>query len=147
MLKHPSGCFFYLIYEVVIYVKLNERQKRFADEYIICGNSEQAAIRAGYSKSYARGNAHKLLAHVSIKEYIEERNKAIESKKIATMQEVKEFWTNVLSNVDIELKERLKASEYLAKSSGGFIDKVQHSGHITSDVEIIITGDDSDVET
>lgn len=52
-------------------MKLTERQRRFADEYIKLGNIEQAAINAGYSKAYARGNAHKLVANVSISEYIE----------------------------------------------------------------------------
>ena len=40
--------------------KLNDRQRRFADEYLIDLNAERAAIRAGYSKRYARGNAYKM---------------------------------------------------------------------------------------
>lgn len=52
---------------------MNERQKRFADEYLVDLNAEQAAIRAGYSERYARGNAHKLVANSCIAKYIAER--------------------------------------------------------------------------
>lgn len=52
---------------------MNERQRRFADEYLIDLNAEQAAIRAGYSERYARGNAHKLVANSGISEYIKKR--------------------------------------------------------------------------
>ena len=52
---------------------MNERQMRFAEEYIIDLNCEAAAIRAGYSPKYARGNAHKLVANSCIKEYIQKR--------------------------------------------------------------------------
>ena len=52
---------------------MNERQKRFADEYLIDLNCEAAAIRAGYSPKYARGNAHKLVANSCIQEYIQQR--------------------------------------------------------------------------
>ncbi|HLR58904.1 MAG TPA: terminase small subunit [Pseudogracilibacillus sp.] len=76
--------------------KLTLKQQKFADEYIIIGNTEQAAIKAGYSKSYARGNAHKLVANVSIKAYIEERLEEIKSEKVATQQEVMEFLTSVM---------------------------------------------------
>ena len=46
--------------------KLNERQKLFASEYLVDLNAEAAAIRAGYSPKYARGNAHKLVANSCI---------------------------------------------------------------------------------
>lgn len=52
---------------------MNERQKRFADEYLIDLNAEAAAIRAGYSPKYARGNAHKLVANSCIQDYIQKR--------------------------------------------------------------------------
>lgn len=60
---------------------MNERQRRFADEYLIDLNAEAAAVRAGYSSRYARGNAHKLVANGCIKQYIDER---IEERKKRT---------------------------------------------------------------
>jgi phage terminase small subunit len=52
---------------------VNERQRLFGDEYLKDLNAEAAAIRAGYSPRYARGNAHKLVANSCIKAYISER--------------------------------------------------------------------------
>ena len=72
---------------------MNERQKRFADEYIICGIARQAAIAAGYTDKYAKVYAHKLLANVRIKEYIDQRLKELESEKIANQTEVLQFLT------------------------------------------------------
>ena len=37
--------------------KLNERQRRFADEYIISGNAYQSALKAGYSEKYAKARS------------------------------------------------------------------------------------------
>ena len=75
---------------------LTTRQKMFADEYLISGNAEQSAIKAGYSEKYARGNAHKLVANSCIKEYIDEKLKEIESSKIADAAEVMRYLTSVM---------------------------------------------------
>lgn len=53
--------------------RLNDRQRLFGDEYLKDLNAEAAAIRAGYSPRYARGNAHKLVANSCIKAYISKR--------------------------------------------------------------------------
>ena len=75
---------------------LTPKQKKFADEYIITGNATQSAIEAGYSKKYANTNASKLLQNTTIKEYIEERFKQIESHKIATADEVLQVLTSII---------------------------------------------------
>lgn len=77
-------------------MKLTLKQQRFADEYIKTGNVEQSAINAGYSKSYSRGNAHKLVANVSVKEYIDERLEEIKSESIADQTEIMQYLTSVL---------------------------------------------------
>lgn len=60
---------------------MKERQKRFADEYIKTGNIEQSALEAGYSKTYARSQSHKLLANVGIKAYIDEQMEEIHKRR------------------------------------------------------------------
>lgn len=76
--------------------KLNERQKRFADEYIITGTAYSAAIKAGYTEKYARARSHKMLENIRIKAYIDERMKEIKTEKIADQQEVMEFLTAIM---------------------------------------------------
>ncbi|KGN00324.1 terminase small subunit [Clostridium botulinum] len=123
-------------------MKLTPKQKAFADYYIQLGNATEAAIKAGYSKRTARFIGNENLTKPYIKDYIEERNKTIESKRIADMKEVKEFWTNVLRDEEVETKDRLKASEYIAKTSGAFLDKVEHSGNVSNEVNITIDGEE-----
>ena len=89
------------------------KQQRFADEYIISANATQAV---GYSPKYANTNASKLLQNTTLQYYLKGRNKELESQKIADMREVKEFWTNTLRDEENEIKDRLKASEYIAKT-------------------------------
>ena len=76
--------------------KLTLKQQRFADEYIICGNATEAAIKAGYSSKYANTNASKLLQNTTIKSYIDERLEESKSEKVADQQEVLEFLTSVM---------------------------------------------------
>ena len=52
---------------------LNERQRRFADEYPIDLNATQAAIRAGYSEKTAYSVGHRLLKNVEIQKCIQAR--------------------------------------------------------------------------
>lgn len=67
------------------------KQKAFADYFIETGNAYKSAIKAGYSENYAKGNVIKLLENESVKSYIEERMKEIESERIAKAEEVLAF--------------------------------------------------------
>lgn len=75
---------------------MNERQRRFADEYIISGNAYQSAQKAGYSEKYAKTNSHKLLENTRIKFYIDERLAELEKHKIAKADEVLQVFTSIL---------------------------------------------------
>lgn len=54
-------------------MKLTIKQERLVDEYVKTGNAYQSAINAGYSKSYARVDVHKVLAKPRIKQAIDNR--------------------------------------------------------------------------
>jgi phage terminase small subunit len=116
-------------------MKLKAKQKKFADYYIASGNATEAAIKAGYSPKYAGQNADKLLKNTNIMEYIKERNKQLEKPMIANMSEVKEFWTDILRDKEAEVKDRLKASEYIAKTNAAFIEKQQITGEMTQNIQ------------
>lgn len=135
--------------------KLTLKQQRFADEYVIHGNIERAAINAGYSEGYARGNAHKLVANVSIKSYIDARLEELKKESIAEQDEVLQYLTAVMrgemkdealmvvpigdfeSEVQrhdqrADTSQRTKAAELLGKRYGLFRDvqEVEHSGAV-----------------
>lgn len=75
--------------------KLTSKQQSFADEYIKSGNAYQAAIKAGYSRNYAKAQSSKLLENVGIKSYIDERMAEIASKRIMDATEAVELLTSI----------------------------------------------------
>lgn len=122
--------------------KMTLKQQRFADEYIITGNATQAAIKAGYSKKTAKVIANENLTKPYIKKYIDERLAQLESEKIASQQEVLEFLTSVMrgemteqtlrsvgesgqviAEIDVGAKDRIKAAELLGKRYKLWTDK------------------------
>jgi len=118
---------------------LTEKQKAFADEYIISLNAKESAIKAAYSKNSAKEIGHENLTKPHIKKYIEKRLKEKESVRIATQDEVLEYLTEVMrgekEEVDVffddhgrereirqspKVRERTKAAELLGKRYAAF---------------------------
>jgi len=135
--------------------KLTLKQQRFADEYIISGNAEEAAGIAGYSKKYARGNAYKLVAKSGVKSYIEERLKELDNKAIAKQEEVLQYLTSVMRgeleeevlygigdgvqstrHIEVGAKDRLKAAELLGKRYRLFTDKVELDADVDMELNV-----------
>lgn len=86
---------------------MNERQSLFVMEYLIDLNAEAAAIRAGYSPKYARGNAHKLVANSCISAEIDkamaERSKRTGISQDRVLQELAKIgFANITDIVDTE---------------------------------------------
>ena len=120
-------------------MKLTEKQKRFCDYYIQTGNGAEAARRAGYKGNNHDRIASENLRKLEIKEYVNQKNKELASDRVADMQEVKELWTNILRGLKdgADMKDILKASEYIAKTNGAFLDKVEHSGEVVTRINIL----------
>ncbi|WP_214780946.1 terminase small subunit [Exiguobacterium sp. S3] len=76
---------------------MNERQKRFCDEYLVCLNATQAAIKAGYSEKYAGQNADKLLKNTKIKDYLDNRLNEKERSLIASQDDILQALTRILN--------------------------------------------------
>lgn len=78
---------------------MTERQKIFADNYIISLNATES-----YKKAYpkikniktAEVNGSKLLRNTKVKAYIDERLEKLKSERVADQQEVLEFLTAVM---------------------------------------------------
>ena len=102
---------------------MTPKQERFVAEYLACMNASEAARRAGYSAKTAASQAERLLRNVEISEAVkkalEEKNNAL----IATREERQKFWTETLRDVEEDMKNRLRASELLAKSECDFTER------------------------
>ena len=124
---------------------MTEKQKIFADEYIICLNATRA-----YKKAYpnvkkdevARANGSRLLTKANIKAYIDEQLEKLQSERVADQQEVMEYLTAVMRGKKTEpllvldgegkqkvvdaippVQARTKAAELLGKRYRLFTDK------------------------
>lgn len=101
-------------------MKLTPKQKAFADEYLICGNATEAAKKAGYKQPHVQGS--QTLEKLSVSSYIAERQKQIESSRIADVKEVMQFYSAVMRgevkdqfDMDASLTDRLSAGRELMK--------------------------------
>ena len=94
---------------------LTEKQKRFADEYIINGgNATQAALTAGYSERTARSQGHRLLTNVGVKKYIEGRLEEIQDESILKQKEILVMLSEIGAGKVPEIKEVVtKKAEYI----------------------------------
>lgn len=78
---------------------LTEKQKLFADEYLIDLNATRA-YKAAYPRvkndSVASANGARLLRNAKVAEYIKEMLEKIQSERVADVQEVLEYLTSVM---------------------------------------------------
>jgi phage terminase small subunit len=122
--------------------KLTEKQQRFIDYYVETGNATEAARRAGYE-----AKSEKAMQNIGsenlgkLGEYIKERMKPAQDKRIADADEVLQYLTAVMRgevkdtfDFDTSVRDRNKAAELLGKRHRLFVDKVEQES--TGDVNI-----------
>ncbi len=116
---------------------LTPRQQAFVEHYATGGNATEAARRAGYAERYAGRFATQLLEKPLVREALAILIAQVSSQRIADAKERQEFWTAIMRDQHQDARDRLKASELLAKRQGDFIER-----HIVQEApprEIIVT--------
>ena len=103
-------------------MNLTPKQKAFADYYIECGNATKAAKRAGYSAKTAARIGSENLQKLDISEYIARRTQAQNEARVASADEVLQFFSSVMRGevkdqfgLDAALSDRLSAGKELMK--------------------------------
>lgn len=66
---------------------MNDKQMRFADEFIKFGNATQAALNAGYSEKTSYSQGQRLLKNVEVKEYIKKQMQELHKSNIMDAKE------------------------------------------------------------
>ena len=102
---------------------MTPKQKRFIEAYT--GNATKAAIAAGYSEKTAYSQGERLLRNVEISSAIQERENRQLSALVATRSERQSFWSRVMRDEAEQMRDRLRASELLAKASGDFLERME----------------------
>lgn len=101
------------------------------------GNMKKAMIDAGYSENYADRNARYLMGIVG--DEIKAAQDTIKSEKIKSVAQIQEWWTNIIEDEEADIKDKIKVSELLAKSQGGFIEKVEMNAKVNNPLEQLTT--------
>ena len=111
---------------------LTSNQEKFV-QCLIQGLSQRQAYYKAYPKSKlwnensVDNKASVLWRNAKVRARYEELNKKLvekeENKIIYSANQLREFWTKILCDGESDMKNRLKASELLAKSQGVFIEK------------------------
>lgn len=110
---------------------MTDKQQKFCDEYLLCLNATEAAIRAGYSQNTAAPIASRLMKNKSVIKYIEERQKTVQQKTEINQADVIKQLSDI-GFADIDLKkiratDKLKALELIVKILG--LDKTKKDGN------------------
>ena len=103
--------------------KLNRREQTIMNYMQNGGNIKKAMIDAGYSETYADRNSKYLLGIIG--DEIKKAQENIKNDNIKSIEEVQQWWSEVMDDKEESTKNRLKASELLVKSKGGFIEKME----------------------
>lgn len=119
---------------------MNTRRERFCYEYAASGNATKAAEAAGYSPRTARSQGQRLLTNDDIKARLLEISKEIEIEQIASIQNIQIFWTETMNDGSQKTADRLKASELLMRSKGGFTQPISLASDEQDDVIIYVPG-------
>lgn len=124
---------------------MNEKQRRFADEYIRTGNiseSYRLAYQNVKKETTASVNGSRLLKNAKVKSYIDKRLDELKKESIAEQDEVLQYLTSVMrgqqtektlrgagdglqviDDIDVDAAKRIKAAELLGKRYGIWTDK------------------------
>lgn len=117
--------------------KLSRREQTIVNYKANGGNMKKAMIDAGYSETYADKNSKYLLGIIG--EQIKEEQKGIKADGIKSVAEIQKWWSSVMEDEAVEYKDRIRCSENLAKSQGGFIENVHVSGKVNNPMEGLTT--------
>lgn len=108
---------------------MNERQKHFADEYIISKNATQSAIKAGYSEKTSYSIGQRLLKNVEISEYIKKRTEELFNERSMSIAEALAISASIARG-----EPQKRYSRKVMKSNGEEIEEVV-SGEYTPNIE------------
>lgn len=95
---------------------MNDKQKRFCEEYIITLNGSASAIKAGYSEATSRQKAYELLSTDAISDYISELKESKSKELNITLNDMLEIELSIAK--EGRDNDRLKAIDQISKKLG-----------------------------
>lgn len=123
-------------------MKLTAKQAAWVDYYKQGHTATEAARMAGYKAN--SDNAYSSIGSENLRklaDYIKDRDKLLETPRIADMDEIFEFWSDVVRDSREKTQDRLKASELRARAAGAFLDRTEVSQKGAFEVNITVIDD------
>jgi phage terminase small subunit len=119
--------------------KLNNKVKKFVEEYARSDNATHSAIAAGYSEKTAHVQGSRLLKDARAQEYLQEITRKSKENRMmdinARMDRLLQMFTGEIEDYQIvrgeitaapaKLRDQIKAAELLAKMRGELTEKRQ----------------------
>lgn len=100
---------------------MTEKQRRFVEAYAKDPNATSAAVVAGYTARSAYSAGSRMLKNAEIQAALQALLEPEREGSIASVEDIRRFWTQTMNNVNEKSASRLRASELLAKSLGLFL--------------------------
>lgn len=116
---------------------ISKKQKVFVESYMTSFNATTAALAAGYSENTARQQGSRLLSYGDIKKEISERCIEITGKTQDKIAYLIGYWQSVIDDQSANPKDRLKASELMAKYLDMFNSKIELTGKDGEPIKVI----------
>lgn len=104
--------------------RLTDRQRKFAELYLQLGNASEAAVQAGFKRSYAQAAKRQ----PAVQAYMQQRLIKAQREEIASTEEVLAFLTDVMRGAyegetpKKNSSPRMRAAAMLGKRLGLFTD-------------------------
>lgn len=116
--------------------KLNRQEQTKINYMKNGGNMKKAMIDAGYSETYADRNSKYLMGIIG--EDIKAEQGKIKSDEIKTVEEIQKWWSENMDDTELDMSVRMKSSELLARSQGGFIDNLKGNLNVSTKLEDLL---------
>ena len=115
---------------------MNDKQRRFAEEYLIDSNATQAAIRAGYSAHTAKSQGQRLLTKADVAAAIQTAQVELRERTKVTVESISSQLRDAydMAESNSQAGAMVQASMGLAKLLGYLVDKVEQTTKAADDM-------------
>ena len=120
--------------------KITEKNKEFVQEYLLTGNATRSYMKIyqNENEKYCREKSSVVLSKPEVKAYAKELQQEQREAFIFEIHNIQKFWVQTMMDPNEKMPNRLRASELLTKSLGGFEDKQS----VNINGTVIFTGED-----
>ena len=106
-------------------MKVTDKHRNFIRKYLETGNATRSYMECmnNTNYDYCKQKASLLLSDKNIKEEVNKIQQELRDQMVFDITNIQKFWIEVMLNENEKMFNRMRASENLCRSIGGFSDK------------------------